>query len=109
MHDFEHTYASHSLSNGARSGLTGFVAGLSRRTVAHNVTINNLLPGIHATDRADSLDAGVVKAKGITMEEARKERAEKRSRGAGQARAAQSKRRARKRLRDEPLRTRDPW
>src|SRR5437762_1238598 len=34
------------LSNGARSGLVGFVAGLSRQTVAHNVTINNLLPGI---------------------------------------------------------------
>jgi 3-oxoacyl-[acyl-carrier protein] reductase len=33
------------LSNGARSGLTGFVAGLARKTVEHNVTINNLLPG----------------------------------------------------------------
>jgi 3-oxoacyl-[acyl-carrier protein] reductase len=39
------------LSNGARSGLTGFVAGLSRKTVAHNVTINNLLPGQFDTDR----------------------------------------------------------
>ncbi|KAF1012758.1 MAG: NADPH-dependent reductase BacG [Stenotrophomonas maltophilia] len=39
------------LSNGARSGLTGFVAGLSRRTVAHNVTLNNLLPGQFDTDR----------------------------------------------------------
>ncbi len=39
------------LSNGARSGLTGFVAGLARRTVAHNVTINNLLPGQFDTDR----------------------------------------------------------
>jgi 3-oxoacyl-[acyl-carrier protein] reductase len=39
------------LSNGARSGLTGFVAGLSRKTVAHNVTINNLLPGPFDTDR----------------------------------------------------------
>jgi 3-oxoacyl-[acyl-carrier protein] reductase len=34
------------LSNGARSGLVGFVAGLARETVARNVTINNLLPGI---------------------------------------------------------------
>jgi 3-oxoacyl-[acyl-carrier protein] reductase len=34
------------LSNGARSGLVGFVAGLSRETVTRNVTINNLLPGI---------------------------------------------------------------
>ena len=39
------------LSNGARSGLTGFVAGLARKTVAHNVTINNLLPGPFETDR----------------------------------------------------------
>jgi 3-oxoacyl-[acyl-carrier protein] reductase len=39
------------LSNGARTGLTGFVAGLSRKTVAHNVTINNLLPGSFDTDR----------------------------------------------------------
>ena len=39
------------LSNGARSGLTGFVAGLARRTVRHNVTINNLLPGSFDTDR----------------------------------------------------------
>jgi 3-oxoacyl-[acyl-carrier protein] reductase len=39
------------LSNGARSGLTGFVAGIARKTVAHNVTINNLLPGPFDTDR----------------------------------------------------------
>jgi 3-oxoacyl-[acyl-carrier protein] reductase len=39
------------LSNGARSGLTGFVAGLARETVAHDVTINNLLPGMFMTDR----------------------------------------------------------
>jgi 3-oxoacyl-[acyl-carrier protein] reductase len=38
------------MSNGARSGLVGFVGGLARQTVAHNVTINNLLPGIFATD-----------------------------------------------------------
>lgn len=38
------------LSNGARSGLVGFVAGLARQTVRHNVTINNLLPGAFATD-----------------------------------------------------------
>ena len=41
------------LSNGARSGLTGFIAGLARKTVADNVTINNLLPGQFATDRLD--------------------------------------------------------
>ncbi len=39
------------LSNAARSGLTGFVAGLARQTVAHNVTINNLLPSAIETDR----------------------------------------------------------
>jgi len=39
------------LSNGARAGLTGFVAGLSRQTVRHNVTINGLLPGPFETDR----------------------------------------------------------
>jgi 3-oxoacyl-[acyl-carrier protein] reductase len=39
------------LSNGARSGLTGFVAGVARKTVRHNVTINNLLPGSFETDR----------------------------------------------------------
>ena len=39
------------LSNGARAGLTGFVAGLARQTVRHNVTINNLLPGSFETDR----------------------------------------------------------
>jgi 3-oxoacyl-[acyl-carrier protein] reductase len=39
------------LSSGARSGLTGFIAGLARSTVQYNVTINNLLPGSFATDR----------------------------------------------------------
>ena len=39
-----------SLSNGARSGLVGFVAGIAREVAPHNVTINNLLPGIFATD-----------------------------------------------------------
>jgi 3-oxoacyl-[acyl-carrier protein] reductase len=38
------------LSNGARSCLVGFVAGLARQTVRHNVTINNLLPGVFATE-----------------------------------------------------------
>lgn len=39
------------LSNGARAGLTGFVAGLARQVASANVTINNLLPGSFATDR----------------------------------------------------------
>ena len=62
------------LSNTARTGLTGFVAGTARQVAGQGVTINNLLPGIHATDRADALDAGVVKAQGITLDAARKQR-----------------------------------
>ena len=62
------------LSNSARAGLTGYVAGTSRQVAPHGVIINNLLPGIHDTDRATSLDQGVVKAQGVTMEEARAER-----------------------------------
>jgi 3-oxoacyl-[acyl-carrier protein] reductase len=63
------------LSNTARSGLTGFVAGTSRQVAAHGVTINNMLPGIHATDRADALDKGAMAAQGIDMETARAKRA----------------------------------
>ena len=59
------------LSNAARSGLTGFVAGTSRQVAPFGVTINNLLPGLHATDRADALDTGVMRAQGITMDAAR--------------------------------------
>ena len=59
------------LSNSARAGLTGYVAGTSRQVAGSGVNINNLLPGIHATDRAVSLDGGVAKAQGITSEEAK--------------------------------------
>ncbi len=59
------------LSNGARSGLTGFVAGLARRVARHNVTINNLLPGQFATDRLRVTLEGRAKATGTTYEEAR--------------------------------------
>ena len=59
------------LSNAARTGLTGYVAGTSRQVAGKGVTINNLLPGIHATDRADALDGAVVRDKGITLDEAR--------------------------------------
>lgn len=58
------------LSNGARSGLTGFVAGLARSTVASNVTINNLLPGRFMTDRLRSNFAAESKKRQITVEEA---------------------------------------
>ncbi len=43
------------LSNGARAGLTGFVGGLSRQVAAHNVTLNNVLPGLFDTDRLQTL------------------------------------------------------
>jgi 3-oxoacyl-[acyl-carrier protein] reductase len=62
------------LSNGARSGLTGFVAGLARKTVAHNVTINNLLPGPFETDRLASLFASSARATGKTEETIRESR-----------------------------------
>lgn len=62
------------LSNTARAGLTGFVAGTSRQVAEHGVTINNLLPGIHATDRAASLDQGVMDAQGIDLDTAREQR-----------------------------------
>ena len=64
------------LSNTARAGLTGFVAGTARQVAEFGVTINNLLPGIHATDRAVALDQGVAKAQGISMEAAAVQRAQ---------------------------------
>jgi 3-oxoacyl-[acyl-carrier protein] reductase len=62
------------LSNGARSGLTGFVAGLSRKVAASGVTINNLLPGSFDTDRLVTTFQADAKANNITMEEAKKRR-----------------------------------
>ncbi len=62
------------LSNGARSGLTGFVAGIARKTVRHNVTINNLLPGAMDTDRLRSNIETVARNKNISVEAARQER-----------------------------------
>ena len=59
------------LSNGARSGLTGFVAGVSRKVVRHNVTINNLLPGQFATDRLRANIEGRAKAAGKSYEDVR--------------------------------------
>ena len=62
------------LSNGARAGLTGFVAGIARKTVAHNVTINGLLPGPFATDRLKSTVAGIAESSGKSFEEVWQER-----------------------------------
>ena len=59
------------LSNGARSGLTGFVAGLARQPqlAGRNVTINALLPGPFDTDRLRATMAGAVAKTGKSMEE----------------------------------------
>jgi 3-oxoacyl-[acyl-carrier protein] reductase len=62
------------LSNGARSGLTGFVAGIARKTVKNGVTINNLLPGPFDTDRLNATMSGAAKASGKSIEEIRNAR-----------------------------------
>jgi len=63
------------LSNAARAGLTGYVAGTSRQVAPKGVTINNLLPGTHDTDRIRGVDSGTVKSTGKSIEEVRAERA----------------------------------
>lgn len=65
------------LSNGARSGLTGFVAGVARtqKLAANNVTINNLLPGAYDTDRLKATMKGASEKTGQSIDvvaEARK-------------------------------------
>lgn len=57
------------LSNGARAGLTGFVAGLARETVARGVTINNVLPGMFLTDRLRGTIEVWAQAEGRSAEE----------------------------------------
>lgn len=63
------------LSNGARSGLTGFVAGLARQLAPKGVVINNLLPGQFATDRIAVTVGAEAKRRGISVDEARAEMA----------------------------------
>jgi 3-oxoacyl-[acyl-carrier protein] reductase len=63
------------LSNGARSGLVGFVGGLARQTVAHNVTINNLLPGIFDSDAQRRHIEGMLEEGGKAYDEIWKARA----------------------------------
>ena len=65
--------ASLGLSNAARTGLTGFVAGTARQVAGKGVTINNLLPGSHDTDRILALDSRIAQAKNIPLEKARAE------------------------------------
>ena len=60
------------LSNGARAGLTGFVAGIARETARHNVTINGLLPGPFNTDRLRGTVAARASRDGIDEDEALK-------------------------------------
>jgi len=60
------------LSNGARSGLTGFVAGVARKVARHNVTINNLLPGSIDTDRLQKTIDGGAQASGKSVADVRK-------------------------------------
>jgi 3-oxoacyl-[acyl-carrier protein] reductase len=64
------------LSNGARSGLTGFVAGVSRsrKLASANVTINNLLPGAFETDRLRATMEGGAKKSGKPLEEVKAQR-----------------------------------
>jgi 3-oxoacyl-[acyl-carrier protein] reductase len=57
------------MSNGARAGLTGFVAGLARQVARHNVTINNLLPGPFMTDRLRSNSAAAAAKAGRSVED----------------------------------------
>lgn len=56
------------LSNTARAGLTGFVAGMSRQVAGSGVTVNNVLPGSHDTDRLRGADRRNAEAKGISLE-----------------------------------------
>ena len=57
------------LSNGARAGLTGFIAGIARKTVANNVTINAVLPGAFDTDRLRSNFKYVAEKTGKSVDE----------------------------------------
>jgi 3-oxoacyl-[acyl-carrier protein] reductase len=59
------------LSNAARNGLTGFVAGTARQVARHGVIINNLLPGSHDTDRSKGMLEKRAATLGISVEEAR--------------------------------------
>ncbi len=59
------------LSNGARSGLTGFVGGLARDVARHNVTLNNVLPGQFDTDRLRSNHARFAAQQKVDIEQFR--------------------------------------
>jgi 3-oxoacyl-[acyl-carrier protein] reductase len=61
------------LSSGARAGLTGFLAGVSRSVAQHNVTINHILPGIFETDRFRTNQEAQAKRRGLPVEQVRNE------------------------------------
>ncbi|GBR08163.1 SDR family NAD(P)-dependent oxidoreductase [Acetobacter oeni] len=61
------------LSNAARCGLTGFVAGTARQAASDGVIINNLLPGMHKTDRLKGRIGKDADRLGISVEEAERE------------------------------------
>jgi 3-oxoacyl-[acyl-carrier protein] reductase len=62
------------LSNGARSGLTGFVAGVARKTIVHNVTINNILPGMFETETLAKRSKAAADAAGRKWEDVHADR-----------------------------------
>ncbi|MEM1129569.1 MAG: SDR family oxidoreductase [Pseudomonadota bacterium] len=62
------------LSNTARTGLTGFVAGTARQVAGAGVTINNLLPGYHATDRIVALDQNAAERQGVDVAQVQADR-----------------------------------
>ncbi|MDE1182771.1 SDR family oxidoreductase [Paraburkholderia sp.] len=62
------------LSNGARSGLTGFVAGVARKVASTGVTINNLLPGLFDTDRIGATFEAQSKGQNLPLDEVRRRR-----------------------------------
>ncbi len=62
------------LSNGARSGLTGFVAGIARKYIAQNVTINNILPGMFETETLRKRSQAAAKMQGKAVEEVHESR-----------------------------------
>ncbi len=64
------------LSNGARAGLVNFSAGLARQIAAHNVTINNLLPGLFDSDAQHRHIRGLIPGSGKTFEQIFRERGE---------------------------------
>ena len=62
------------LSNGARAGLTGAIAVMARRSVARNVTINNILPGPFDTDRLRGSTQKMAEGRNVPLAEVEAER-----------------------------------